>query len=89
MKGVRALGLAVVLALLVSIGSVHAEDIKTSGYASADIMSNYVWRGQKLSNSWVIQPSVGITYGSFGANLWSNLIPTERIDCRGFRTWRI
>ena len=72
MKGVRALGLAVVLALFVSIGSVHAEDIKTSGYASADIMSNYVWRGQTLSNSWVIQPSVGITYGSFGANLWSN-----------------
>jgi len=72
MKGVRALGLAIVLALFVSIGSVHAEDIKTAGYASADIMSNYVWRGQKLSNSWVIQPSVGITYGSFGANLWSN-----------------
>jgi hypothetical protein len=72
MKGVRALGLAVVLALLVSVGSVHAEDIKTSGYASADIMSNYVWRGQKLSNSVVIQPSVGITYGSFGTNIWAN-----------------
>ena len=72
MKGVKALGLAAVLALFVSTGSVHAEDIKTAGYASADVMSNYVWRGQKLSNSWVIQPSVGITYGGFGANLWSN-----------------
>jgi hypothetical protein len=35
-------------------------------------MSNYVWRGQKLSNSWVVQPSVGITYGVFGANIWGN-----------------
>ena len=29
-------------------------------------------RGFKLSEDFVIQPSVGITYGSFGANLWAN-----------------
>jgi len=80
MKGVRALGLVVVLALFVSIGVVHAENIKTAGYASADIMSNYVWRGQKLSNSWVIQPSVGITYGVFGANIWANYDSDSKID---------
>jgi hypothetical protein len=80
MKGVRALGLAVVLALFVSIGSAYAEDIKTSGYASADVMSNYVWRGQKLSNSWVIQPSVGIAYGVFGANIWANYDSDAKID---------
>jgi hypothetical protein len=80
MKGVRALGLAIVLALFVSIGSAHAEDIKTAGYASADVMSNYVWRGQKLSNSWVIQPSVGITYGVFGANIWANYDSDAKID---------
>jgi hypothetical protein len=45
---------------------------ETSGSASVDFMSNYVWRGQKLSNSMVIQPSTGITYGAFGANLWAN-----------------
>jgi hypothetical protein len=45
---------------------------ETSGSASVDLMSNYVWRGQKLSNSIVVQPSTGITYGGFGANLWAN-----------------
>jgi hypothetical protein len=80
MKWVKALGLAVVLALFASIGSVHAEDIKTSGYASADIMTNYVWRGQKLSNTWVIQPSVGITYGVLGVNLWGNYDSDSKID---------
>lgn len=72
MKGLKTLSLAVVLTLLVSAGSLYAEETKTSGYASVDVMSNYVWRGQKLSNSWVVQPSVGITYSSFGVNLWSN-----------------
>jgi len=72
MKGLRILSLTVVLTLMVSVGSLYAAETKTSGYASVDVLSNYVWRGQKLSNNWVVQPSVGITYGSFGANLWSN-----------------
>src|SRR4030066_60665 len=65
----------VVLALLLGMvfaGSVFASEPKVSGTASVDVLSNYVWRGQKLSNRWVIQPSVGITYGSFGANIWAN-----------------
>ena len=45
---------------------------ETSGSASVDFMSNYVWRGQKLSNGLVVQPSTGIAYGGFGANLWVN-----------------
>ncbi len=54
---------------------VNAEDAKVGGTASVSVMSNYVWRGQKLSNSYVIQPSVGITYNSFGVNLWANFDP--------------
>ncbi len=72
MKGLKTLSLSVVLTLLISAGSLYAGETKTSGYASADVMSNYVWRGQKLSNSWVIQPSAGITYNSFGTNIWAN-----------------
>ena len=80
MKSLRALSLAVVLTLLVSVGALYAEEPKTSGYASVDVMSNYVWRGQKLSNSWVLQPSVGITYGVFGANIWANYDSDSKID---------
>ncbi len=72
MKGLKTLSLALVLTLLISAGSLYAGETKTSGYASVDVMSNYVWRGQKLSNSWVVQPSVGITYGGFGTNIWAN-----------------
>ena len=63
-----------VAAVLVGIlaGSSLAEEPKVSGFASVDVMSNYVWRGIKVSNSWVVQPSVGIGYGGFAANIWGN-----------------
>ncbi len=68
MKLIYSLILAIVLTLPVS-----ALAAETSGSASADILSNYVWRGLKLSDDQgVIQPSVGITSGAFGANLWAN-----------------
>jgi hypothetical protein len=62
----------VVMFICISLSGAYADEIKKSGYASVDLMSNYIWRGQKLSNSWVLQPSVGINYGSFGASIWSN-----------------
>ncbi len=65
--------LTLMLAIDCTAGIVKAEGMEVSGSASVDVMSNYVWRGFKLSNSFVVQPSVGITYGGFGANLWSNL----------------
>jgi hypothetical protein len=80
MKSLKVISLALVLTFLVSVGSLYGEEIKTSGYVSADVMSNYVWRGQKLSNSWVVQPSVGITYGVFGANIWANYDSDAKID---------
>jgi len=68
-------GVVIVTALVLSLftTAAYAEDAKVTGYTSVDVMSNYVWRGQKLSNSYVVQPSVGITYGDFGANIWANL----------------
>jgi hypothetical protein len=62
------------------VGNVFAAEPKGSGTASVDVLSNYVWRGQKLTNSWVIQPYVGITYGSFGASLWANYDSDSQID---------
>ncbi len=75
MRRLKVMVLAMVLSLAVSVPWVFAEAPKVSGSASVGVFSNYVWRGQKLSNSYVIQPSVGITYNGFGINLWSNIDP--------------
>lgn len=73
MKKVRIVIIAFVATMFISMGNLYAEESpEVSGSASVDFMSNYVWRGFKLSNGFVIQPSVGITYGGFGANLWAN-----------------
>ena len=72
MKSLKIMVVTIILVLGLSIGSLYAEEPEVSGSASVDVMSNYVWRGFKLSDGLVIQPLVGITYGSFGANLWAN-----------------
>jgi hypothetical protein len=65
---------------MVLAGNIYASEPKVSGTVSVDVLSNYVWRGQKMTNSWVIQPSVGITYGSFGANIWANYDSDSQVD---------
>ncbi len=72
MKSQRIIIAVFVLISVFSAGNVYAGEPAVSGSASVDIMSNYIWRGQKLSNSWVVQPAVGITYGGFGASIWGN-----------------
>jgi hypothetical protein len=81
MKAVRIFSLIIVVLILFCNSAVFAEETtKTEGYASVDIMSSYVWRGQKLSNSWVVQPSVGINYGAYGANIWTNYDSDSTVD---------
>lgn len=44
-----------------------------SAGVGADVLSNYVWRGQKLSDDHgVVQPWVDFSLGGFGANYWAN-----------------
>ncbi|MEW6214465.1 MAG: hypothetical protein AB1478_04560 [Nitrospirota bacterium] len=79
----RLRGSVLVLVLLISLAfaiDLHAEEPKVSGTASVDVLSNYAWRGQKMTNSWVVQPSVGISYGGFGANIWANYDSDSKID---------
>lgn len=80
MRNMKIFSITVLLTMLCTFGAVYAHEIKTSGSASLDVMSNYVWRGQKLSNSWVVQPSAGITYGVFGAHIWANYDSDSKVD---------
>ncbi len=59
--------------LLLFIGGAVAQaEVEKSAEAGVDVMSNYVWRGQKLSEGLVVQPTAGLSYNGFGVNLWSN-----------------
>lgn len=80
MKKIKIGLLLIVLSFSIFVQCVYGDDIKTSSLTSLDIMSNYVWRGQKLSNSWVIQPSIAINYGVFGASIWANYDSDSKVD---------
>ncbi len=68
--------LAIVMTVMVFLGLMagrsSAEEPKVSGFASLDVVSSYVWRGIKSTPNIAVQPSVGISYGAFSANLWAN-----------------
>ena len=36
-------------------------------------VSKYIWRGQRLTNDWSVQPSVTVGYGGFSFNAWGTM----------------
>jgi hypothetical protein len=43
-------------------------------------MSKYIWRGQLLNDDYVMQPSVGVSYGGLSASVWGNMDMTDYHD---------
>jgi hypothetical protein len=72
MKRLLAVALLLTAGLAMGAGTAWAQENEKSGYAGVDLFSNYVWRGQKLSEEWAVQPYAGFMYKSFGAELWAN-----------------
>jgi hypothetical protein len=53
----------------------------TLGVSVSDaFMSKYVWRGQLLNDDYVMQPSIGISYGNLSASVWGNVDMTDYHD---------
>ena len=50
----------------------YAQENTGQAYFDVGVFSNYMWRGLKLSEKSVVQPSVGVSYNSFSINFWSN-----------------
>ena len=79
MKNVKVAVLTVVMVMACIVPSGFAE-VETSSTASVDVMSSYVWRGIQIHEDVAIQPSVGITYGGFGANMWADFDTDEDVS---------
>jgi len=52
-----------------SAGNVFSADAT----AKVDVNSAYVWRGITFNDGMVVQPSVDVTSGGFGFNVWGNI----------------
>jgi uncharacterized protein (TIGR02001 family) len=63
--------LAAVMVLVVSwnCNGVSAADVT----AGIDLNSAYVWRGMTFNDGAVLQPSLDVSHGGFGVNVWANM----------------
>jgi opacity protein-like surface antigen len=57
------------LTVLLGFGSAYAADATVG----VDVNSAYVWRGITFNDGFVIQPSIDVTEGGFGLNVWGNI----------------
>jgi hypothetical protein len=50
---------------------------------TADLLSHYVWRGVRLSDGVVLQPSAGVETHGFGVNVWWNFAASSSSPAPG------
>ena len=58
--------------LCITPAAVAQESIYSFG-GDAALVSKYIWRGQRLTNDWSLQPAATVGIGSFSFNAWGNM----------------
>ena len=71
------------VAILLGMGAVAWAEGDVSYEVTADFFSKYVWRGQNVTDDWVLQPGVSATYNGFTGGVWGNLDLTNEEDQSG------
>jgi hypothetical protein len=62
-----------VMIICIGLGSLgYAQENNVSGGFGVDAMSNYIWRGSKLSDSAVVQLDLNASYKGFTVDFWAN-----------------
>jgi len=62
---------------LVFPGTAAAQDDIYSASADMALVSKYIWRGQRLTNDWSLQPSMTIGIEGFAFNAWATMDLTQ------------
>ena len=78
MKKIFVLGLIA----LFGASAIKAQD-EVDATISADVVNQYVWRGQELGNS-AFQPTLGIAYKGLSLSAWGSTGLTEAADTKEF-----
>ena len=76
----RRRGLATAMALLAAMSAVNAQD-KVEATIQADVVSQYLWRGQELGQV-SLQPSLGLSYKGLSLTAWGSVGLSEPGDTK-------
>ncbi len=70
----RIIGLWVVLACAVGTSTAQDADLFPLSFSGdAALVSKYIWRGQRLTNDWSLQPAMTLGVGNLSFNVWGNM----------------
>ena len=79
MKPLRTGSVVLELTLIVLAAGTAAADDKVITYGfSTDYFSKYIWRGQNIDNSSVLQPTISASAYGFTGSIWGNLDMTNK-----------
>ena len=88
MKPLRTDSVVLGLALITfAAGTAAAEDKVVTYGVSMDYYSKYIWRGQNVDNSSVLQPAVSASAYGFTGSFWGNLDLTNRSAVAPDNAW--
>lgn len=76
-------GLFFTALLLFGATAVEAQESEWQTLVSADIVNQYIWRGQDLGNV-SLQPTLGVSYQGFSLSAWGSVGLTEASDTKEF-----
>ena len=82
MKTRKSFGLLLAVVLVTLSPSVKAQN-GVEASIGADVVSQYIWRGQNLGNA-AIQPTVGLSYKGLSLSAWGSTGITEASDTKEF-----
>ena len=81
MKKVK--GLFLMATLLFGAAAVEAQETKVETAVEADVVNQYIWRGQELGNV-SFQPTLGIDYKGLSLSAWGSVGLTDPNDTKEF-----
>ncbi len=88
MKPLRTGSVVLGLALITFVAGTAAADDKVVTYGfSTDYFSKYIWRGQNVDNSSVLQPAFSASAYGFTGSIWSNIDMTNRSKTAPDNAW--
>lgn len=81
MKNLKKIGF-MALGMIAAAATANAQD-KVEGTVSADVVNQYIWRGQDLGDVG-LQPTLGIAYKGLSLTAWGNVGLTDPNDTKEF-----
>ena len=66
-------GAAGFLVFMIAGGLLGTASAQYSFSGDAAVVSKYIWRGQRLTNDWSLQPAMTVGYGGFAFNAWGTM----------------